>query len=31
VQNLFVFQSDVQNYKGQDIEKYNFAFCFVWV
>jgi len=27
----FSLHFDVQNYKGQDTEKYNFAFCFEWV
>jgi hypothetical protein len=27
----FVFQFAIQKYKYQDIQKYNFACCFVWV
>ena len=27
----FVFQVAIQKYKGQDIQKYNFACCLVWV
>jgi hypothetical protein len=27
----FVFQLAIQTFKGQDIQNYNFACCFVWV
>jgi len=27
----FVFQFAIRKYKRQDIEKYNFAYCFAWV
>jgi len=28
---IFVFQFAIQKYKDLYIQKYNFAFCFVWV